>query len=145
MMLRIISRRTLVATTISGAAAWLGSYVSFLTGRARFSCSIVGYGELIALCSDLRCPRSIAKACLVALPAPRSTPTSLAQAILADVAPVGGRRLLSDEFAQAVRIQGRADFREGRVVTVDGWTLSLTEARVYAFAALLPESTEVVT
>ena len=58
----IFSRRSLVATAISGTVAWLGEHLSFLTtdaGRAYHS-------ELIALCSDLRCPWTVGKACLLA-------------------------------------------------------------------------------
>ncbi len=35
--------------------------------------------------------------------------------------------------------QVRLDFAQGAVVSVDGWLLSLTEARVYALVALSPE------
>ena len=139
MMPRTISRRSLIATAISGAVAWLGGYVSFLAAHAGCKYSIAGYSELIAVCSDLRCPRTIGKACLLALPAPESTRSSLARTILADVRSVGQNRSLPAVLAQAIRERSRADFREGRVVTVDGWILSLTETRVYALAALLPE------
>jgi len=43
-------------------------------------------------------------------------------------------------LAQAIKERSRTDFRDGRVVTVDGWILSLTETRVYALAALLNDS-----
>ena len=139
MMLRIISRRSLISTAISGAVAWLGGYVPYLTAHAGCVYSIPGYSELIALCSDLRCPRAIGKACLLALPAPESTRSSLARAILADARTAGQNRSSPDVLAQVVRDRSRADFRAGRVVTVDGWILSLTETRIYALAALLPE------
>ena len=139
MMPRTISRRSLIATAISGAVAWLGGHVSFLAARARCTYSKAGYSELIAMCSDLRCPRMIGKACLLALPAPESTRTSLTRTILADVRAVGQSHSLRIVLAQAIRERSRADFREGKVVTVDGWILSLTETRVYALAALLPE------
>ena len=81
MIPRTISRRSLVATAISGTVAWLGEYLSFLTTDA--GCAY--HSELIALCSDLRCPGTVGKACLLALPASESTRSSLARAILADV------------------------------------------------------------
>ena len=91
MMPRPISRRSLVAAAIGGAAAWLGGYVSFLAVRAGRPYSVSGYRELYALCSDLRCPRTIGKACLLALPATEGTRSSLARTILSDVRPAGGK------------------------------------------------------
>lgn len=43
---------------------------------------------------------------------------------------------------RAIRDRSRADFRDDRIVGVDGWMLSLTEVRVYALAALLPGEPE---
>ena len=77
----IFSRRSLVATAISGTVAWLGEHLSFLTtdaGRAY-------HGELIALCSDLRCPWNRRQSLPARIPASESTRLSLARAILADV------------------------------------------------------------
>jgi hypothetical protein len=45
---------------------------------------------------------------------------------------------------QAIRERSRVDFRVGKIVTVDGWMLSLTETRVYALAALLASVGETV-
>ena len=56
-----------------------------------------------------------------------------------------GTRVFSDvpwsvrfrsSVARALREAVRGDFREGRVVLLSGWQLSLTEARVCAIAAL---------
>ena len=77
----IFSRRSLVATAISGTVAWLGEHLSFLTidaGRAYHS-------ELIALCSDLRCPGPSAKPACSHSQWSESTRSSLARTILADV------------------------------------------------------------
>lgn len=134
-----ISRRRLAATAVSGAAAWVGGSVSHLFARASLTYSTLGYSELTALCSDLRCPRTIAKACLLALPAPERTRSTLARAIFQDIRPAGENRPSRDVLAQVIRSRSRADFQEGRVLNVDGWILSVTETRVYALAALLPE------
>ena len=64
-MPRTISRRILAATAIRRAVAWLRGYVSFW-----YTYSIARFSERIALYADLRCPRTIGKACLLALPAP---------------------------------------------------------------------------
>ena len=132
----IFSRRSLVATAISGTVAWLGEHLSFLTIDAGGAY----HSELIALCSDLRCPGTVGKACLLAFSASESTRSSLARAILADVDRARRNRSASAVLAQAISERSRTDFRDGRVVTVDGWVLSLTETRVYALAALLREA-----
>ena len=61
----------------------------------------------------------------------------LAPPILVEVSSSG--RDLSSVIAlrQAVRDQTRDDFRNKKILNVDGWVLSLTESRVYAMAALL--------
>jgi len=46
---------------------------------------------------------------------------------------VGSRQELAERVAAAVR----RDFTDGRTVTVDGWVLSATEARLAAVASLL--------
>ena len=125
MIPRTISRRSLVATAIGGTVAWLGEYLSLLTTGA--GCAY--HSELIALCSDLRCPETVGKACLLALPASESTRSSLARTILADVDLARRNRSASAVLAQAISERSRTDFRDGRVVTVDGWVLSLTETR----------------
>jgi hypothetical protein len=138
MMPPTISRRSLLATAISGPVTWLVNVPFFVhVGRVY---SIPGYNELFALCSDLRCPQTIGKACLLALPMSENTRSSLARAILADVELARRNRSASDVLGQAISERSRTDFRDGRVVTVDGWILSLTETRVYALAALLREA-----
>ena len=135
----IMSRRSLVAAAISGVGAWLGNYVLFLTVCAGSTYSQSWYSELVILCSNLRCQETIGKACLRALPASESTYLSLARIIVDDVRFAGQNHRPPYLLAQAIRQRSRDDFREGRVATVDGWILSLTETRVYALAALLPK------
>ena len=133
MILPPVSRRSMLGTAIRGAGALLGSHVSLVTAQANYS--VARHTELIALCSDLRCPGRISEACLLALSPTESRPSSLVRAILADIErPV---RSATNELAHALMERSRADFRERRVVSVDGWILSLTETRLYALAGLL--------
>lgn len=142
---RNISRRGLVVGAIGGALAWVGGYASFIADRDDSAESVAGYRELITLCTYLRCPRTIGSACLLALSTTGKTQLSLPQTILADVRPTVGIHRSSVVFAQAIIERSRTDFRDGRVVTVGGWVLSLTETRVYALATLLAEQGEPVT
>jgi hypothetical protein len=119
--------------------ASVGGCVPFLTADAGFSGSLGGCTDLAVLCSDLACPKAIGEACLLALPAAESAPSSLARAILADLRPTGRSRSLPNVLARAMIERSRADYCEGRVVTVDGWILSLTETRIYALATLRSE------
>lgn len=130
-----ISRRSLFATAISGTVTWLAGY-PFLPSDARRAYD----SELITLCSRLRCPATVRRACLHVFPASEGTRSSLARAILADIEMAPRKRAGSDETAQAFSERSRTDFQDGRIVTVEGWILSLTETRVYALAALLPET-----
>jgi hypothetical protein len=64
--------------------------------------------------------------------------------LLGDVQVAGGDCSSARALAQAIRELSRDDFRCGRIVTVDGWMLSLTETRAYALAALLLQPSEIV-
>ena len=138
MLRAMLSRRGLIATAIGGAAAWLG-HVSFLASLGRRAGSMSDDRALAELCADLGYPDTIGKACLAALPATEASRASLARAILEDVRSAGAAGAPARPLAQAIRDRSREDFRDGRIVTVDGWMLSLTETRVYALAALLPQ------
>jgi hypothetical protein len=49
---------------------------------------------------------------------------------------LGGRGVPSGDEAASVSASMHADFKAGRVVTVDGWIVSRTEARLYALCAV---------
>ena len=133
MILPPVSRRSLLGTAIKGAGASLGSYLSFPTAQANYS--MAGHTELITLCSDLRCPKPIGEACRLALSPSESRPSSLVRAILGEIE--WRERSRPNGLAYALMKRSRTDFGERRVVSVDGWILSLTETRLYALAGLL--------
>jgi hypothetical protein len=137
-------RRGLIATAICGAAAWPGGRVTFLAARGAEACSTISSGVLLALCSELRPPATIGKACLEALPAIENPEVSLTRIILGEMRAAGRDCSSASALAHSIRERSRDDFRDGRIVTVDGWMLSLTETRVYALAALLPQPHETV-
>lgn len=140
----MLNRRCLFVTASGAGAAWLGAHRwSAIASRGR-SRSMVGVEMVAAACSGWRYPETIGKACLAALPAVEASKVSLARMLLGDVQAAGGDCSSARALAQAIRELSRDDFRCGRIVTVDGWMLSLTETRVYALAALLPQSHEAV-
>jgi hypothetical protein len=132
----MLSRRNLITATIGAGAVWLGGRGSLLAACSDRAGSMSRYGALTAVSSDLRCPEAIRQACLRALPAIEASPGYLARLILADMSSAGRDCTSATALRHSVREQSRDDFRDGRIVTVDGWMLSLTETRVYALAAL---------
>ena len=71
------------------------------------------------------------------------TPDALAHAILREPS-ARGRGPISTRSSEMVALRARvdeqvqSDFADGRTVTLDGWILSLTEARQCALFSLLP-------
>jgi hypothetical protein len=133
-----------MATAIGGGAAWLIGGVSFLVSYRSRVGSMHGSGILTALWAELGYPRTIGEACLKALPAADAPKECLTRAIFGNVLDAGRDRLSARAIVQSIRERSRDDFRDGRIVIVDGWMLSLTETRVYALAALLPLQRETV-
>ena len=123
-------------TTLVGAA-WLSGRTSLAASPEYLTPSLPACDNLAKLCSDLRCAGPIGKACLRALPETEMSLERLAPLILREVS--SSNRDLSSVIGlrQAVREQTRYDFRDEKILNVDGWILSLTESRVYAMAALL--------
>jgi hypothetical protein len=130
----MLSRRNLFVmlfgTTSFGRGGSIAASVADLDAKA-------GYRTLSALCASLRCSRAIAEACLRTLPEKQARPEYLASLILAEVSPRGAYSNSTIVLRTAARDQSQDDFRKGKIVNVDGWMLSLTEARIYGFAALL--------
>jgi hypothetical protein len=132
----------LLATAIGGGAAWLIGGVSFPVNFRGQVASMSGSRTFAAFLAGLGYSRTIGEACLKALPAVEASKGCLTRAIFGDMLDGGGG--CWSALAQAIRERSRDDFRDGRIVTVDGWMLSLTETRLYALAALLPPRRETV-
>ena len=131
----MLSRRNLITTLVG--AAWLSGRTSLAASPEYLTPNLSACDNLAKLCSDLRCAGPIGKACLRALPETEMSLERLAPLILREVS--SSNRDLSSVIGlrQAVREQTRYDFRDEKILNVDGWILSLTESRVYAMAALL--------
>jgi hypothetical protein len=125
-------RRGLIAMAIGGAA-WMSGYATFLAVGGQRRRSAIGPDSLAALVSELCYSGAIGNACLEALPAAENSENALTRAIIGEM-----RRDYASArgLARSIMERSRNDFRDGRVVSVDGWMLSLTETRIYALAAL---------
>ena len=129
-------RRSLIAIAIGGGAAWIGGHAAFLAIGGRRRRSATSPGGLAASFSELCYSGTIGKACLEALPATENSRDALTRAILGDMREADRDYPSARALARSIMERSRDDFRDGRVVSVDGWILSLTETRVYALAAL---------
>ena len=123
-----LPRRGLIARGLGG---WLLGRVPFLAA------SLSGSAVVAALCSEWRCPGTIAAACLDVLPAGEASKDVLTRIVLGELQTAGSS---VRTLARAIRARSRDDFRDGRIAIVDGWMLSWTETRVYALTALLGEA-----
>ncbi len=140
----MLCRRSLITTTIGGGTAWLIGHVSFLATCRDRAPSMFDSGGFAALCSEWSYPETIGKACLKALPAIESSKEALAWIILGDMQAERRHWSSASTLADAIRERSRDDFRGGRIVSVDGWMLSLTETRLYALAALVRQPREAI-
>jgi hypothetical protein len=129
-------RRGLIATAIGGGVAWISGNAALLAVGGRRRRSAISPGGLAALFSELCYSGIIGNACLEALPVTENSRDALTRAILGDMWEVDRGYSSARALARSIMERSRNDFRDGRVVSVDGWMLSLTETRVYALAAL---------
>jgi hypothetical protein len=126
----MLSRRDILTTTIGVAIAHLGVPI------VRSNCVA---GLLEALCADLPCAEWIGTACTRALVPEEATSERLALQIMADLSTIDRNCTSIGSLKQVVRKQIQDEFHSGKVVDVDGWLFSLTEARIYALTVLLRE------
>ena len=94
-----------------------------------------GPESLLAVLDDPAKAGGLGRAYLRGLPAFLRSSEYLAGAILAETKR-GMERQTHADLRRLINERVRRDFSEGTVVAVDGWFLSLTEARLYALAAL---------
>ena len=135
-MMPLASRRGLLLAAVTGAAVRFGRRApSFGFGPAGAG-SALHHQALATVCAEFGHAAGIGKACLRALPVHETSRQPVTRAILADLAMTGPYPVSPRTVARAIRQRSRDDFASGRIVSVDGWMLSLTEARVYALAAL---------
>jgi hypothetical protein len=129
-------RRGLIAAAIGGGAAWLSGHAAFLAVGGRRRRSAISPCGLATLLSELCYSITIGNACLEALPATENSKDALTRAILGDMREADRDYSSARALTRAVMEGSRNDFRDGRIVNVDGWMLSLTETRIYALAVL---------
>jgi hypothetical protein len=132
----LLSRRWLLASALVGAGALFTGWRSVVFPRAAHAPWPSAYDALAGLCAKLAHPETVGRACLAALPAREATRERLAGLILENVEPSRNGSYSVDWLGRKMSEKSRADFRAGRIVSVDGWILSLTETRLYALAAL---------
>ena len=131
------SRRALVRTAllgvVTGPARWLLADWAGLMDRSGTAATA---RALTACFHDPTSARAVGRAYLAAVPEEASV-QALVGRLIGETSAVSAPLPLADREAlrAAMRSRIRRDFAEGRVVTVDGWFLSQTEARLCALTA----------
>jgi hypothetical protein len=124
--------RRLVNALLAGAASWPG--LALARPKASPDAGVELSARLLGLFPDRARVAAIGAACLDALPA---NERSVAQLIDAIAAAAGCDAAMSEAALRAqLADRVRQDFATGAVISVDGWLLSATEARLYALAML---------
>ena len=137
---RDFSRRS-VNALLAGAATWpcYGAAVQLAPNQLGDPKSLQHI--LLSLFENPRSSYAIGAACLRSLPPNQSSLEQLTNAIITaaecDPETMKSKQAVRRHIANRVR----HDFAEGAVVNIEGWLLSLTEARLYAMVALSLKST----
>ena len=128
-----ISRRAANALLASGLA-WACLGVG--TQQMPSHCAKVAQDALISIFENSRSAYEIGSMCLKSMMVGAKTTEDLANAII--VATECDKEALKSMQTLRQRISNRVrnDFAEGAVINVEGWVLSVTEAHLYALAAL---------
>jgi hypothetical protein len=128
-----IRRRRIFAITLAWPIISLGSYFTrFCLFDGLTDGATVPHHMLTSLLEDPCKAQAIGTAYLKTLQPDECSPVSLARSIgVFDAIDVD-----SPGMVRTLRQRVRRDFAESAVVNVDGWVLSITEARLYALAAL---------
>jgi len=131
---RTLSRRT-ASAVLAGAIAW--PYLGASAQQVPTEATNAAHDLLLSVFEDPKSACEIGTACLKLMVEGANAAEQLVNAIVG--APEYDHEVLCNTQALKQRITNRVrrDFTEGAVVNADGWVLSVTEARLYALAALV--------
>ena len=125
-----MKRRQFIGMAAAGAAGLV--WPATVRGGAPFALKTLAHPHLLAVLRDGRVGRDLGRRYREIVPAEDNART-LVRAILA-----GPHATASAPLAARVNDQVQRDFAAGRTVTLNGWILSVTEARQCALYSLLP-------
>jgi hypothetical protein len=132
----LIARRGCLAGMLAALGLpWAGLFMRSWTRNAHNELALT-HSSLLALLDHPRYADAIGLAYLSTLSAEQRSAEHLIRAIFADAPLTAETPRAWTIVAHLVNERMRLDFSEGTVVTVGGWILSHTEARLYALAAL---------
>ena len=132
----LIARRQGLAGTLAVLGLWFAGVSPRSRARNPHDEPASAHRQLLALLDEPRAAHATGRAYLRMLPSSEQSPEYLVNAIFADASLDLPTALGSRMVGRVVNERMRRDFAKGAVVTVDGWILSVTEARLYALAAL---------
>ncbi|HUR60456.1 MAG TPA: hypothetical protein VM029_22225 [Opitutaceae bacterium] len=123
-----MKRRTFIGIAAAGTAGM----VLPATGGGSVPAAVLENPRLLQILRNKRTVREIGRRYRKIVPRENDA-QALAQAILPDARGAG-----SASLPAAINAQIQRDFADGRTLTLDGWVLSVTEARQCALYSLLP-------
>ena len=138
--LRLLSRRS-VNAFLAGAAVWPCNMAALQLAPNQADHPKSLQYMLISLFENPRSAYAIGTACLKSLPPNQCSLQQLTNAILAAAECDTETMKTKQAVRHCVANRVRDDFAEGAVVSIEGWLLSQTEARLYALVALSVKST----
>jgi hypothetical protein len=138
--LRHLSRRS-VNAFLAGAAVWPCNMAALQLAANKPDPPKSLQHILLSLFENPRSAYAIGTACLKSLPPNQSSLQQLTNTFLAAAECDTGTMKTKQAVRQRIANRVRDDFAEGTVVSIEGWLLSLTEARLYALVALCVKST----
>jgi hypothetical protein len=117
----------------------LAALVASIPGVRALSCMrpIAPATDVAAACRSLACAAAIGSACRAALGDEGTTADNLTRLILDDLTAAGLDLRSISAIRSGLRELSCRDFAAARVISVDGWILSVTEIRAYALASSL--------
>ena len=135
---RLLNRR-FVNSLLAGAVAWPASGIVPSLASEQPCLQESFQHLLLSIFVNFRSGCALGAACLRSLPNGESTEQQLSSKIIAQALCDAETMKSKEAVRRRIANQVRLDFAQGAVVSVDGWLLSLTEARVYALVALNSE------
>ena len=129
------SRRNVIKVSLQLGV--FGAVESLFLAGTRVADGNAAMRNLASLCTELNCSTSIAKACCEKLGVGEYTFLQLSTLILDDLSSNGMDCSSFSAIVGSLREKSRQDFARAETVSVDGWILSLTEARTYALTAFV--------
>jgi hypothetical protein len=131
--------RRFVSALLAATIAWPASATALLLVPKQRDPQGSLKGLLVSIFGNRLSACAIGRVCLNALPKEENTGREIWNKLLADALCETGPIKSPEAMRRRIANRVRRDFAKGAIIDVDGWLLSVTEARVYALISLSSE------